>query len=159
MLPLELSAPRGASVGNFDSNRNGDPGITIEKDGGGFATTDSTKVQIFEFTFAETTRVSGTPQVELYVAARGFDTSKNLGIAVAIERCSPVCSTLTTSTWSSSGEASWRQAILGFASLDETIQAGESLRLRIIAPDSLAEDDMMIAYDAVPYSSVLRVVG
>lgn len=158
VLPLEIEQPLGTAVGNFDSDRNEEPGLTIKKAGDGFGTNDDTKVQIWEFTFSEAMRIQGTPQLELYVAAKDFDSSKDLGIAVSIERCDTTCSTITTSTWSSAGQSSWRQAIIGFGFVDETVDSGDVLRLRVIATDALAEDDMMIAYDAVPFPAALRLV-
>lgn len=157
VLPMGIEQPTKADLGNFDLNRNDDPGITVQKGGDGFGTTDDTKVQVWEITFSDAVHIQGTPQLELYIAAKDFDSSKNLGIAVSIRRCAPSCSTLTTSTWSSGGESSWQQAVVGFGFVDETFAAGEVLEIRVIATDALADDDMMLAYDAVSFPSALRV--
>lgn len=157
VLPLELEAPLAASVGNFDADRNDDPGITVKKDGAGFGQSDPDKVQYWEYTFSDATTLSGNTQLELYMAAKGFDPDKTLGVAARIYICEPTCSPLVSTTWTSSATPTWKQATLGFGSVSHTVNAGDVLQIRMIATDALATDDMMFAYDSIPQASVLRI--
>lgn len=158
ILPLELEQPSSAAVGNFDSDRNGEPGITIKKQGNGFGGASDDEIQIWEYTTIDAGTIDGSVELELFIAAKDFDTGKKLGVAAALVLCDPTCGTVTTTTWTSeSPESSWKKATLGFGWVSETVTAGDIVQLHIIVPDSLADDDMMFAYDSVSEPSALHL--
>ncbi|MDX1690325.1 MAG: putative Ig domain-containing protein [Acidimicrobiia bacterium] len=134
-LPFEFDTPTAASLPNYDSDRNADPGLTIRK-GGSETTTDTTKYQEWSAVLTEDLVLDGPAQVVLYSAVAGFEVKAGHPY-VWLQECAgdgTGCVTfsfgeLHQDPWTASGGFEANTVTLG--SLDRTIASGRMLVMRI----------------------------
>lgn len=155
-LPLSAGSAPSGSLANYDTDRDGDPGLMIQKDGAGLSGSDRSKTQLWSWTASSTT-FSGEGSMTIWLAAKDFKTDERIGLLASLELCNPGCSRLGTGQWSGSGSSGFRNATISFGSINTTVPAGSTLRLTVVVPDSLATTDVWFAYDAGSYPSRLTI--
>lgn len=157
VLPLTPgSAPTG-SLANFDTDRDGDQGLMIQKDGAGLAASDRTKYQEWRWTAPSSTVVQGRSSLTIWLAAKDFKTDERIGLRAALELCSPGCTRIGFGQWSGQGASTFVPVTVDLGSVDRRIPSGAELRLRVVVPDALATTDVWFAYDTAANRSRLRI--
>jgi hypothetical protein len=152
VLPLTTGVPNASSSPNYDTDRNGNPWLTLTP-----GDPPATAAQRFEWVAGSLVRFEGTAGATLWLTgpAPGLLQSRNLVIDAQLRRCSAgVCSTIATSGGSSSGPVLdllgvlvvWNPVSLNFGAIDVVLGAGESLELVVAA--GAGSDDVWLAYDA-----------
>lgn len=162
-LPLTAAAPTQTTLFNYDTDRNGSPGLTISK-GIGVSETDATKIQQWNLNVASDLTLSGTAQLTVWSAMKDFDTTKAGAVAAGIYECNPTgrgCTPLGTAPVLSSAPWStvaggWASKTWTFGPVSRTIAAGRVLQVRLAVTGS-SGDDVMFAYDTTTYRSALSV--
>lgn len=160
VLPLTAPPPVASTLYNYDANRNSNPGLTIAK-GSGLSETDPTKHQIWSA--QGPFDLQGPATLTLWGAMKDFDSSKRGIVQVAVLDCASNgsnCSTIATGTldnnpWSP-GSGSWAQKAVSLGSINHSLAANRTLRIKVVVGSS-SDDDMWFAYDTVTYPSQLHV--
>ena len=152
VLPLTTGVPNGSSSPNYDTDRNGNPWLTLKP-----GDPPATAAQRFEWLASSPVRFRGTTGATLWLTgpAPGLLQSRNLVVDVELRRCAAgVCSTIATDGGSSSGPVLnllgiivvWTPVTLDFGAIDVVLAPGESLELVVTA--RTGSDDVWLAYDA-----------
>lgn len=155
-LPLSTTGAPTGPLRNFDTDRDGDPGLMIKKDGAGLGGSDRTKIQRWEWTASET-RFDGEAWLTIWLAAKDYKTDERIGVLLSLELCDPGCTRLGTGQWSGVGSNGFRQATISFGSVDTVVPAGSRVRLTAVVPDNLSTTDVWLAYDAAAQPSRLAI--
>ncbi len=125
----------------------------IQKDGGGLSISDRTKSQVWSWTSDRAGRLEGTASLQIWIAAKDFKTDERIGLLASLEVCDPGCTRVGTGQWSGGGSSGFRSVSVNFGSIDRTVSAGATLRLKVVVPDGLATTDVWFAYDAAAHPS------
>lgn len=157
---LTPNTPSG-NVGNYDPDRNSDPGLTIQKGGSGTNETDPTKYQIW-MTGSGDLELNGDVSLTFWSASEGFDATKRGMIKTYLLDCAPSgtdCDILgsdvtSAKPWSPSGD--WVARTIDFGSVAHSITADRRLAVEIVVSDS-SGGDVWFAYDAAAYPSHLAI--
>lgn len=158
VLPLS-EQPSGGRLPNYDSNRNDDPGLTLQK-GDDLDERDSTKMQRWWNELPDTTRIAGTPTLTVFAATKDFDTGKTGRLVAGLYDCSP---SLDDCRRLASGAASFRQSSFGsdfgevtitMSPVDATVAAGRGLMVKMAVPGN-SDDDLWLAYGTRAYPTSL----
>lgn len=155
-LPLGVEPPADIGLANYDIDRDGDPGLLIEKDSAGVDGSDPTKVQIFTVAHSSAVRIEADLRAELYVAAKDFD-SKDILVAVLVERCdlAGTCMALGYSDkWVRNADR-FKRVTVPLGDIATTIEPGDRLQLRVAALGE-SDDDMWLAFGTDAYSSSIH---
>ncbi|MCP5031846.1 MAG: hypothetical protein GY939_08590 [Actinomycetia bacterium] len=132
------------------------------KKGEGLSEQDQTKMQRWWYQPGSTTHVTGTPELELWVATKDFDTGKTGRLVAGLYDCPATpsnCTLLTT------GGASFNQSAFGhdfgrvvitMGQVDTQLTSGRGLMLKIAVPGN-SDDDLWIAYGTSTYPSAFTV--
>jgi len=153
-------APRNATLPNYDTNRNTDPGLTILQSSTWLVSTDPTEVQAWAFPDAQR-ELPATVSATFFVApATAPSAGDELHVRAGIFRCNgprTSCTRLRAETLvvvaPGTAFTSVRFDLSGAA---VTIPGGFTLELRFAVPDS-SDLDAWVAYDAVPFPSSITL--
>ena len=163
--PLIFHSPAVSSarpLPNYDTDRDGAPGLLVQK-GVGLGETNPNKMQRWWEALGPL-QLRGTPSLELWAAAKDFDTGQSGQIVVGIYDCAADKSGCVLLA---SGAASFNQATFGatfgrvvivMPSIDATITAGRGLMLKV-APIGESADDLWLAYGATAYPTSLTIAS
>lgn len=162
ILPLASAVPSQTTLYNYDTDRDGSPGLVLDK-GINLNETDPRKVQRWLMPQNTPVALSGTVRVSLWSAMKDFNASKKGSVVVGLydcnnagTACALLASTTSTSTGSwSGGSNTWvaKDVILGTINRQTT-----RMELRIVVRGA-SEDAMMFAYDTTTYPSRITVGG
>jgi hypothetical protein len=135
---------------NYDSDRNDDPGLTIQI-GSGLEETDPAKIQRWLGVPGEVGRLDGRPALQLWVAVKDFDASKTGRMNAGLYECAvdgQDCNLLAR------GDVLFRQASFGndfgrvtinMPEVAATIDTDRVIQLTVGVPDT-SDDDLWIAF-------------
>ncbi len=84
-LTMSDGAGPTGSLANYDTNRDGDPGLMIQKDGAGVSTSDSTKYQEWRWTATQDAVLAGSVDLRIWLAAKDFKTDETIGLQAALD--------------------------------------------------------------------------
>ena len=151
LLPMATGVPNASGTPNYDTDRNGDPWLTLEPGG-----PPATAAQRFEWVAGSLVRFRGTAGATLWLTgpAPGLLQSRNLVVEVELRRCvAGVCTPIAIRSATSSGPfldllglVVWSPARLNFGAIDVVLANGESLELVVAA--GAGSDDVWLAYDS-----------
>lgn len=157
VLPLTDGTVPAGRLGNFDTDRDNEPGLLVQMGAAGLATTDPDLVQSWSFQFNEATRLDNDSKFNIFVASPGFESSVQLGLEVEVQHCAAACTQLASGSTMVNSNGNWTRASIGLGQLTADIAAGDRLVLRLVVPDQLSSSDVMLAYGVRLRSSVLRL--
>jgi hypothetical protein len=154
------SAPTNSTLYNYDSFRNGDPGLTIEPGGSGESETD---VALFQDFVGDGDRLvlDGEPTLTVWTAMEGFDLDAGGSVRAMLFACNASllsCQELSTGVaelepWAG-GSADWIETTITMSSVTRTLGAGRTIKLRLMVGDA-ATADMWFAYGCSSYQARL----
>ncbi len=160
VLPLDSPLGSGA-LANYDVDRDGAPGLLLQK-GGGPGETDSVKVQRWWLDLPAGAHLDGRPVLRHWAAVKDFDQAKTGGLEARLYDCATARSDCRLLA---SGRASVRQASFGagfgavaitLGSVDRQVAAGRGVVLELTVPSS-SDDDMWLAFGTQTYDSRLTI--
>jgi hypothetical protein len=158
---LSTASPSSGSLANLDPGRDDAPGLLLQKSNKGAAETDSTKYQMW-IAPPEGLSLDGPASFTFWSAMKDFSNEKKGEVNAYLLDCTPSgdnCTVIESATekdrpWSDLEE--WVARTISFGSIDYSLAADRSLALKVTVNNG-AQDDMWLAYDAVPYPSRLSV--
>ncbi|MDX2467480.1 MAG: hypothetical protein QNL12_09210 [Acidimicrobiia bacterium] len=158
---LSTTAPTSSSLANHDSQRNDDPGLTVQKGGKTSTESDPTKHQRWTGPSGGLT-LDGPVSFTFWSAMKDFTVDKKGAVLAYLLDCTETGSdceeidfvTEISNPWNPSG--SWTSKTLSFGNVDYTIAAGRVLVLKVVVRDN-SDDDMWFAYDSAAYPSSLSL--
>ncbi len=158
VLPLVNRSALNPSLPNFDTDRDMQPGLRIQRAGLG-TVPDPARMQRFRLGQATNVNIDGLVSVRMYAAPAGLGVgSMNIGVAVA--RCSTVngsCEELTRVSSIFVGVLNGYQAVdIDLGNVNTSVSATEVLEVWITA-EQASTRDLLLAYDTVGYPSSLTV--
>jgi serine protease AprX len=164
VLPMSATAPGPLTLYNYDTNRDGKPGLLIKKGKEGLQTTDPAKIQTWRLEgFPTDVALTADVQLRLFAAMKDYKQDKT-GIvhAYLIARAGPTTQTIATATvtqQSRTWQRYWTPLAFTFAgTAGKVIPAGHQLEL-VITVDDASGDDMWFAYGTSAYNSALTLNG
>lgn len=158
LLPV-TSATRFASLPNYDTDVDDDPGRTIRRTSGDSVTKD--QAQLWAVAMPEAGRLTATPSLEIWVAAVGFDpaatASVEAGVAVCrgyVTTCDDLATAIGTFQQADYGEGFGR-LVIPLPPIDHHLEAGELLTFGVVVPAS-SGSDVWLAFDTGAHPSRVR---
>jgi hypothetical protein len=160
VLPLDETLQTGA-LSNYDTDRDSEPGLLLQKTGSGLAETDPVKTQRWALDPSEN-RLQGTPVLRIWVAIKDFDTSKTGQVQVGLFDCDASygdCTQLTAASGSfsqASYGADFGQVTITMPDIDHMFVAGRTVVLEVVTADA-SDDDLWYAYANTSYPTNLTI--
>ena len=161
LLPMATGVPNASGTPNYDTDRNGDPWLTLEPGG-----PPATAAQRFEWVAGSLVRFRGTAGATLWLTgpAPGLLQSRNLVVEVELRRC--VAGVLYADRdqigdliWSVPGFAGTRRVVAGEVELWSHRRGARERRVaraRGRGPGA-GSDDVWLAYDSTAAPSKFRL--
>ncbi|MDQ1372922.1 MAG: hypothetical protein QOJ09_260 [Actinomycetota bacterium] len=159
----------GGALPNYDTDRNADPGLTIDQTTLGLAETSPTKSQLWSVVASPGAQnLSGSMRLVLSTALRNFDASGAGRMLAGIYICNDPpdaasCSLQDSATvdrpsgWSG-GLNTFVSTVFDFGAVSIHIPGNQSLAVKVVVDDAGSADSMWLAFDTTQYSASL-VVG
>ena len=158
VLPLVNRSALNPSLPNFDTDRDTQPGLRIQRAGWG-TVPDPARMQRFRLEQSTNANIDGRVSVRLYAAPAGLGIG-SITIGVAVARCSTVndsCQEVTRASAIFVGVLNGYQAVdIDLGDLNTSVSATEVLEVWITA-EKPSTRDLLLAYDTVGYPSSLTV--
>jgi hypothetical protein len=144
---------------NYDIDRDSHPGLNVNR-GDGLTENDAAKMQRWSAAMSATTRLAGTPTLDLWVGTKDFDDPTGQ-LDVGIYDCGSFggCSLLSSATGDfdqSQHGGTFGRLTVSLPPIDVSIAAGRSLVLKV-APTDGSADDLWLAYGTTAYPSALHI--
>lgn len=156
-LPLLGRAPVNATLENYDTDRNGDPGLTIVRSSAGLDATDPGAVQRWVIP-AEVTELAAPVRLQLWFAPAGTPGSGFMVVEAGLYDCASDgsgCVELAADI----GVFPPTEGVFNGVSFgltpgggDHSIVAGRTVELRLAVP-SESSTDAVVAYDSLTFPS------
>lgn len=150
-LPFDRNAPTAATLHNYDTNRDNDPGLMIREG----------QYQVWLTPqFPGDIAINGDVVVTLWSAMEDFQTGIRGVVTVYLLEVDGAnftqigTRTVSNANWQG-GSATWVERAITVSGVNDTIAAGHQLGLAVFV-DSASHNDMWFAYDTQTYRS--RVV-
>ena len=163
VLPFDVTAPTASSLYNYDTDRNNDAGILLERTSNGLSETDPAAYQIWSL--PGQLDLDGNAELTIWSAIESFRTDKRGVVLVGLLDCASDgsdCNTITTGTldldpWNSAATGSWLLKTIDLGNVTHTIAADRTLRIKIVVENASSSDNMWFAYDTTAYESHLHI--
>jgi HD-GYP domain-containing protein (c-di-GMP phosphodiesterase class II) len=155
-LPLVIggSAQNAGAVPNYDTDRNSDPGLTLQP--AGAAPLDSASAQRFSFTPTEPMQLGGPASLRLTLGDAGLD-GDAVTVIVGVYDCTQAGScTLLASDTESLSAAGFQSVVFDLGDIDRTIPSNRRLQLRVATTDA-SSGDVWLLYDYTSAPSALSL--
>lgn len=163
-LGMDTTAPTAATLYNYDTNVDAQPGRRLRRAGSGPGESNLQRYanwQTGAFTGART--IAGNVRVDLWCAVVNFTLAQTGSIAAYLRDYDPgtgtyteiANATLTQANWQA-GSGTWVFRQISIPSVSYTMPAGHQLELKLITTTS-AWSHMWVAYDTTAYPSALLV--
>ena len=160
------AASYSGAVPNYDTNRNGDPGLTLEQTTLGLAETDLAKTQLWSFPATPGAQnITGNFRLVLPTALKTFATTGAGRMIAGIYVCDDppafaACSlkdsaTVDRPTGWSGGLNTFVSTVFDFGAVDFLIPGNQSLAVKVVVDDAGSADGMWLAFDTTQYSASL----
>ncbi|MTA13364.1 MAG: hypothetical protein F2534_12260 [Actinobacteria bacterium] len=157
VLPMAQRLVRQLVLPNYDTDRDGDAGLTVVR-GGALATGDPLRMQRFSFDPPTAIDARGRARVQLWVAAAN-GSNRDLGVVVAVARCADArpCVVLASGRADVEADAgAFELVTVDLGRLSSAIPASQHLEVWVVA-DATSESDLVLAYDAGLFDSGLWI--
>lgn len=150
--------PDRGELPNFDPGRDLSSGLILERTPLGLQEADESKYQQWQ-SDSRGHLLSTVPNLFLWVATEGFDSSKTGVITVYLLECAvwgEDCKAIAAKhhSFQTDPDESWVEAKISFGPVDYQIPDGRVLALRVVAAME-SETDVLLAYDRFEYRSRL----
>ncbi len=162
VLPMVGRGPiNGALLPNFDSDRNEQPGLTLERSSGDLDTTDGRAVQRWSWTLPAA-RTLATSEVQLWASGSGTTTTDDiLVVRVGLYACDLAGSACTLiaddETPFAATSATFRGIAFDLTPVGQvSLDAGQVIEVRVAVLNGSATD-VILAYDSVEYPAQLTL--
>lgn len=158
-LPLD-GTPQPGLLPNYDTDRDGDRGLLIDK-GDGLSETDPDKHQRWSQTM-NGDRIAGTPVLNVWAATKDFDTGKTGRFAVGIYDCNTShtgCTLLVSKNQSFSQSSfgnDYGEVTVTMNPIDHTFATNRTIVIKI-ATRNASDDDLWFAYETTTYPTNLDI--
>lgn len=154
VLPLG-EPPTAASLPNYDTDLNDDPGRTIIRSNEIATEGNSPEAQVWALFFESPWHAVGTPRVEIWAAAADFADGSQSAFTVHLAKCDAPDScdalgTRTTSFDQSDFGDDFGRMTVDLPPIDVVIDAGHWLAIGVTVPFS-SDDDVWFAFDTASY--------
>ncbi len=159
-LPLKSRVGRSETLANYDTDRDDAPGLLLARDADGLSGDDPTTHQDWVWPFDDDDigeRRLRQVQLSLSVAAKDMKAGETIGISVELAVCDRRCTVLGTGSWSGTATSDFTSAVVDLGSINRKLKDDGTLRLRVVAPDSLATTDVWLAYGTSTHPSQLTI--
>jgi hypothetical protein len=167
-LPLSSPSAVGstnATLFNYDTDRNTDPGLTLRASANGLAETNANRLQWwYQQVPAGGARFNGQTRLRLWSAAQNFSTTQGGGFVVGLYDCVILADVTCVLFGSGSVSATpwnpqpgWRETVIDLGSVTTTVAAGHYLALKVVATGAGGPSWMWLAYDTPQYPAALEV--
>ena len=162
-LPLSFTAPTTATLYNYDLEREGFPGLQINKGTGGVGEIDPAKFQVWRTNALESDwPIKGDVLVDIWMGLKDFALDKRGVITLYLRDFDPTLSMHTEIGLGSHFDIDWqgglgtwvKQTIL-VASLSYTVPAGHMLEAKLTV-ENQSSDAMWVAYDTTLQPTVMN---
>ena len=152
------------TVPNYDTDRNGDPGLTLEPTTLGLAETDPTKTQLWAVVASPGAQnVTGSMRLVLPTALKTFATTGKGKMIAGLYICddppsAAVCTLQDTATvdrpsgWSG-GLNTFVSTVFDFGAVSLHIPGNQSLAVKVVVDSAGSADGMWLAFDTTQYSA------
>jgi hypothetical protein len=154
-LQMDSVLPTATVLYNYDTDRDGSPGLVIAKGGSGSDESDPAKRQVWRTPVFPTAVTIGHTYVKLWSAMKDPSTDK-LGVVTVYLRdcegsnCVQVGSSTLSTQWHSG--STWNLITFIVPIETWTMSPGHALEL-VVVVDASSDDDMWFAYDTNNYKS------
>ena len=166
VLPMDhempSAVPQLTTLYNFDTNRDGDPGLLLVKSSNGLSETNPIKFQIWRTgVLSSPLAINGDVLVDLW-ASLSPPNPQEIGVILAYLRdfdgvgYTEIANGAVYARDWQSGSASFVERIALISNLDYTVPAGHELELRVIVDENSGQD-MLLAYDIATFTAVLNL--
>ncbi len=157
-LAMSPTSPSGSVLPNYDTDRDSEAGLGLAKDGTGLGTSDPTKYQEWTWTLPAGQTMSGLMEFWIWVGAKDGNGGETIGIAARVQFCDPGCVTVGSDTWSGGSSPGGPGVVqMNFGSVSQTLSAGVVVKIKVVAPDSLATTNIVLGYDLFTQPARLQI--
>jgi hypothetical protein len=152
---LTTSSPPDVALPNFDKSRDSEPGLVLARSGNGANESNPSKYQ--EWSFAATDQTISVQTLRIWAAAKDFDNSKTVVLAVFLMDCGGGCTVLSSGSATVKNASNWKQVNIPLAVNDHEFSNGHSLVVKVTATAE-SDDDMWLAFGTDTYDAQLQTV-
>ncbi|MGA7098197.1 MAG: hypothetical protein WB245_11605 [Acidimicrobiia bacterium] len=160
---LSDTAPNSGSLPNYDANRDGEPGLVLQRSSKGWSESNQKKYQIWVAPSGGMD-LDADVNLTLWSAVKGFANQGRGRVEAYLLDCSTGggnCSLLAqdvidSEPWSQS--TGWSSRTYDFGHVSHVVASNRSLAVKIVAGDAAA-DDMWLAYDTASFDAGLSMAG
>lgn len=149
--PLDVALP------NLDTDRDAAPGALVQKDAAGIDGSDPTKLLRFRGAMATPYVIAGDLHVDLFTAAKDFQT-KDLEVEVGVYRCGSQdqCALIGSDVRTVKNAQQWRRVRFHLHATETSVGAGEWMEVRVAVLDG-SQSDGWFAFGTRQFDSKITV--
>ena len=161
-LPLSSAAPTATTLFNYDQERDGDPGLLINKGTLGLSEIDPSKFQVWRSDTLNTAwTIKGDVIIDVWMSLKGNAQDKRGVTTLYLRDYDPILDSYTEigpasffdRNWQRSSSTWVKKSIL-VPGVDHTLPAGHMLEARLTV-ENQSEDAMWVAYDTTSQPTVM----
>ncbi len=160
---LSATPPTSGSLPNYDSNRDGEPGLVLQPSNKGWSENNQKMYQMW-IAPSGGMDIDADVSLTLWSAVKGFANEGRGRVEAYLLDCSTGggnCSLLAQDAieaepWSQG--AGWSSRTFGFGHVSRTLASNRSLAVKIVVGEAAA-DDMWLAYDTASFDAGLSLAG
>ena len=162
-LLLDEDPPTLGWLPNYDTDRDSDQGLLLNKSSAGAGESDPTKFQRWKMPSASGIELAGSVKLTLFAATKNFDDDKEGVLLALIEDCNASlteCNTIASAmaVFDQDWFGAWfGDVTLDFADVFYSVSAGRRLTVKVIVYED-SEDDLWFAYDTADERALLKLV-
>ncbi len=148
VLPLDMAQPAPEPLYNYDAERDGLPGLTLQPGGSGAFETDPAKIQRWQLApFSEDYELQASVRLKIYAVMQGFQPGLYGKVnAYLIDRAGANATVVDSASFeNSSWPENWSRRTVDFNAIEYTFSAGHQLEIAITV-DASSQAPMMFAY-------------
>ena len=161
-LPVDADAPTATGLYNYDKERDGNPGLELDKTAQNVSETDPTKFQVWRTgALASDLVISGDALIDIWAAVKDYQGDKNGIISIYLRdydgssHTEIADGTVFSADWHS-GSRNFVERMAQIPEISYTIVAGHELELFMVVENE-SDDAMWIAYDTEDYASLVQL--
>ena len=162
VLLLHTTAPTAATLFNYDSDRDADPGLKVDKNQLGLSETDPLKFQVWRTgALGSPLAIKGDVLIDVWAAIKNFDQAKTGVVTAYLRDFDGATYTeidnggIYVTNWQD-GYTTFVQRTILILDVDYTVPAANELEIRLMV-DNVSGSDMWFAYDTTAYPTVIKL--
>jgi hypothetical protein len=163
-LPLSTTGSPQAALPNLDTDRNTDPGLTLQPSTLDLAETDSTRFQLWgQFAGSGGIDIVGPTRLRIWTAMTTSDGGSGLDFIAGLYDCNVWqldCNAIASASAQGSGSREvspvrWGETVFDFGTLAHTVPVGRALLIKVVGNG--LDGPTWVGFDAVAQPSALEV--